>query len=261
MFLQKGKDPARRWKRLRYCCRGRLWLKNVFSALPTLPPVLPVPRQTLGRSALSPLRHRHGAPCKSLLCLHLSRAASQGLNSASVLMVLQSHCSGKGEKSQPRRGPRSVPSPVASRGRMGSLIPCSPEFEQGSRQQQAAARSLRNLCHLRICLGSLRPWLDGPGQDPERPAWPLCCFQMGSQPVPFALNINLHISSRPRPFTHRSQRNWEAQRQRGKRRGQPATVSCAASSRQSWALAPLHTLRFSYAKGKTQPAPEYWRRI
>lgn len=44
-----------------------------------------------------------------------------------------------------------------------------------------------------------------------------------------------------------TRRNWEAQRQHVKRCSQPATISCSASSWQSWALAPLHTPGFSYA--------------
>lgn len=77
-----------------------------------------------------------------------------------------------------------MPSPAASRGRMGSLIARSSEFEQGRRQQQAAARSLRHLCHHP---GSLSRGPDGPGQNRERPAWLLRTFQMGSQPDSFTL--------------------------------------------------------------------------
>lgn len=44
-----------------------------------------------------------------------------------------------------------------------------------------------------------------------------------------------------------ARRNWEMQRQHVKRHSQPARVSHSASSRQSWALVPLHTLGFCYA--------------
>lgn len=80
---QRGKGPVRKWKRLHYCCRGRLWPKNVFSALPVLPSVLPMPTQTPGRSALfSPqtlariLPHSLASPCRASTSLGLRHKVS-----------------------------------------------------------------------------------------------------------------------------------------------------------------------------------------
>lgn len=78
---------------------------------------------------------------------------------------------GKGKNSQPRKGPRSSPNPAVSWGRMGSFILCSLEFEQGSQQQQATARSLHYLCHLCSCLDSMCHCLDGIGQHQKCQVW------------------------------------------------------------------------------------------
>lgn len=109
----------------------------------------------------------------------------------------------------------------------------------------------------------------------EEPALPLPPLQLPRQPVPSARwtrtasgvpslaslllsngiparfpRTNLLTVTSPAGPGHSptaARRNWEAQRQHVKRRSQPATVSCSASSRQSWAPAPLHAPGFSYA--------------
>lgn len=96
---------------MHYGCRGRLWPKNTFSALPLLPLVLPTPR-LLTTVPSSPFGHQHGSypqPRESLLCLHLPRAASRGLDPAPVLMVPQSRCSGKGGEASLSKAPGACP--------------------------------------------------------------------------------------------------------------------------------------------------------
>lgn len=157
---------------MRYGCRGRLWPTNTSSALPLLPLVLPTPTQTADHRALFSPQKPSPSGC-------ITRSGSRLCFDGTTKPLLRER-----GRSQPRRGPRRLPSPADSRGVMGSLLSRSLESKHSGCQQLAAVRSLRCLCHR---LGSLQHRPGGPGRNQEHPAWLLCCFHTGSQPTSFTL--------------------------------------------------------------------------
>lgn len=116
MFPQKDKGPARRWKRLHYCYRGRPWPKNVFSVLTVLPWSCPSLCRLLASALLSPqtltqiLSHSLASPSAC--------AVPQGLNPTSISMTPQSRHSGN-EPAQER--PQASAQSCSQRGKNGLL--------------------------------------------------------------------------------------------------------------------------------------------